>query len=141
MTNISLDISGKIDPRIVEVFGSVSKILIALNMPYIVVGATARDLVLHHGHGADIYRATDDVDFAIEVPDWNAFNFLKGFLIKQGFSETKEQHRLISPTSTFIDIIPFGEIEDKQATISWPPNGEVVMCTRAFTKPVIIQNG
>jgi len=41
-------------------------------MPYVVVGATARDLVLHYGHGAAIRRATQDVDFAIEVPDWPA---------------------------------------------------------------------
>ncbi|MFV1985522.1 MAG: hypothetical protein ACC657_18380 [Thiohalomonadales bacterium] len=47
MTNISLDISGKIDPRIVELFGLVGNVLAELKMPYIVVGATARDLVLH----------------------------------------------------------------------------------------------
>lgn len=132
MINISLDISGKIDPRIVAVFGSVSNVLTELKMPYVVVGASARDLVLHHGYGAEIQRATEDVDFAIQVPDWNAFNTLKNKLTQQGFSETKEQHRLKSPTGTLIDIIPFGEIEDKQATIAWPPTGEVIMCTLGF---------
>jgi len=132
MTNISLDISGKIDPRIVEVLGSVGKVLTELKMSYIVVGATARDLVLHYGHGADIQRATDDVDFAIEVPDWNAYNTVKNKLTAQGFSETKEQHRLISSTGTYIDIIPFGSIEEKQATIAWPPTGEVIMSTLGF---------
>ena len=132
MTNTSLDISGKIDPRIVEVFSSVSNVLTELNMPYIVVGATARDLVLHHGHGAEIRRATDDVDFAIEVPDWNAFNVLKNKLSEEGFKETKAQHRLISPTDTIVDIVPFGEIEHEQDAIAWPPKNDVVMNVLGF---------
>ena len=76
MMSTLLNISGKIDPRSSEVFDFVNSVLAELKMPYIVVGATARDLVLHHGHGARIQRATDDVDFAIEVPDWNAFDVL-----------------------------------------------------------------
>lgn len=132
MTNISLDISGKIDPRIVEVFASVSHVITELNMPYVVVGASARDLVLHHGHGAEIRRATDDVDFAMEVPNWNAFNVLKDKLIEQGFKETNAQHRLISATNTVVDIVPFGEIEDEQNDIAWPPKGDVIMNVLGF---------
>lgn len=132
MTNISLDISGKIDPRIVEVFGSVSQVITELKMPYVVVGASARDLVLHHGHGAEIRRATDDVDFAMEVPDWNAFNGLKDKLIEQGFIETRAPHRLISATDTVVDIVPFGAIENEQDTIAWPPKGDAIMNVLGF---------
>ena len=132
MTSTSLDISGKIDPRISEVFDSVNGVLTELKMPYIVVGATARDLVLHHGHGAEIRRATDDVDFGIEVPNWGAFDVLKNKLIEQGFKETRAQHRLISSTDTVVDIVPFGDIEDEQSSISWPPKGEVIMNVLGF---------
>lgn len=132
MTTISLDISGKIDPGTVEVFAAVSHVMTALKMPYIVVGAAARDLVLHHGHGAEIRRATEDIDFAMEVPDWNAFNVLKNKLIEQGFRETRAQHRLISLTDTVVDIVPFGDIENKQNTIVWPPTGEVIMNVAGF---------
>ena len=132
MTNTSLDISGKIDPRIVEVFSSVSNVLTDLNMPYIVVGATARDLVLHYGHGAEIRRATDDVDFAIEVPDWNAFNVFKSALSEERLKETRAQHRLVSPTNTVVDIFPFGEIEHERDLIAWPPKGDVVMNVLGF---------
>lgn len=132
MTNISLDISGKIDPRIVEVFASVSNVITELKMPYVVVGASARDLVLHHGHGAEIRRATDDVDFAMEVPDWNAFNVLKDKLIEQGFKETRAQHRLISANDTIVDIVPFGAIENEQDAIAWPPKGDVIMNVLGF---------
>jgi len=132
MMSTLLNISGKIDPRISEVFNSIDRILTELKMQYIVVGATARDLVLHHVHGARIQRATDDVDFAIEVSDWNAFEILKMKLIERGFRETKAQHRLISPANMVIDIVPFGDIEDKQSLIAWPPKGEVIMNVLGF---------
>jgi len=132
MTSTLLNISGKIDPKFSEVFESVNGVLSELNIPYIVVGATARDLVLHHGYGAKIQRATDDVDFAIEVPDWDAFNVLKNKLGEKGFKETRSQHRLLSPTETVVDIVPFGDVENEDASIAWPPKGEVVMNVLGF---------
>jgi len=134
MTSISLDISGKVEPHIVELLKTVSEVLAELEMPYVIVGAYARDLVLHYGHGADIQRATDDVDFAIEVPDWNAFNVLKDVLSEKGFSTTRRQHRLISSNDTVIDIVPFGAIEDEQANIAWPPSGEEKMNVLGFNE-------
>ena len=132
MTSTLLNISGKIDSKFCEVFYSVNSVLSELKIPYIVVGATARDLVLHHGYGARIQRATDDVDFAIEVPDWKSFNALKNKLCEQGFKQTKAQHRLLSPTKTVVDIVPFGDIENEDASIAWPPKGDVIMNVLGF---------
>jgi predicted nucleotidyltransferase len=80
MMNTSLDITGKIDARTVGFFRTVSQIMMSVGIPYVVVGATARDLVLHYVHGAALERATQDVDFAIEIPDWAAFDVLKNKL-------------------------------------------------------------
>lgn len=132
MTSISLDLSGKVETRIVNVLETVSHVFVELNMPYVVVGAHARDLVLHYGYGAEIQRATDDVDFAIEVPDWNAFNHIKEVLNNKGFRTTKQLHRLKSDNNTMIDIIPFGGIEDEQSNIAWPPGNDVVMKMPGF---------
>lgn len=132
MTSTLLNISGKVDPRICEVFDSVNSVLSELKIPYIVVGATARDLVLHHGHGAKIQRATDDVDFAIEVPDWSAFTIIKSTLCEKGFRETKAQHRLLSPAEMAVDIVPFGDVEDEEYSIAWPPKGEMIMNVLGF---------
>lgn len=132
MMSTLLNISGKIDPKFREVFDSVNRVLFELKIPYIVVGATARDLVLHHGHGAVIQRATDDVDFAIEVPDWKSFDVLKNKLCEEGFKQTKSQHRLLSPTETVVDIVPFGDVENEDASIAWPPKGEVIMNVLGF---------
>ncbi|MBL1276129.1 MAG: nucleotidyl transferase AbiEii/AbiGii toxin family protein [Ectothiorhodospiraceae bacterium] len=132
MTSTLLNIAGKIDLETVAVFEIVCRAISALDIPYVVVGATARDLVLHHGHGAKIQRATHDIDFAIEIPNWAAFNALRDRLCAEGFKTTHAQHRLISPLNTEVDIVPFGQVEDKQASIAWPPKGEIVMNVLGF---------
>jgi len=127
-----LNLSGKIDPQTITVFETVDRVLDELGTPYVIVGATARDLVLHHGYGAKLQRATQDVDFAIEVPDWPAFDALRNKLVEQGFRTTGAQHRLISTTDVVVDIVPFGQIEDEVSSISWPPEGEVIMNVLGF---------
>ena len=132
MMSTSLNIAGTIDPQTVAIFETVSNVIADLDIPYVVIGATARDLVLHYGHGTRIQRATHDVDFAIEVPGWAALEVLKERLCDQGFKTTEAQHRLISPTDTVVDIVPFGHVEDEQASIAWPPKGEVTMSVLGF---------
>lgn len=128
----SLNISGKIDPATVAIFEAVGGAARDLGMPYVVVGATARDLVLHYGYGVPLERMTRDVDFAIEVPDWAAFNVLKNKLEGQGFRADTAQHRLYSPANMMVDIVPFGQVEGEKAVIAWPPQGEFKMNVLGF---------
>lgn len=127
-----LNLSGEIDPQTVAIFETVGRILAELQVPYVVVGATARDLVMHLGHGAKLRSVTKDVDFAIEVPSWSAFNAVKDRLCEEGFSITNIQHRLLSPEKMEVDIVPFGQLEDGVASIAWPPKGDVVMSVLGF---------
>lgn len=64
-----LNISGKIDSATTELLRVVNEIAQKCGFEYLVVGATARDLVLHHGYGVRIERASADIDFAVEVGD------------------------------------------------------------------------
>lgn len=43
-----------------------------LGIPFFVLGAVARDLMTSHAHGIEVHRATEDVDFAVMVCDWEA---------------------------------------------------------------------
>jgi len=132
MKGISINISGKLDQPVVELFQELNTTAKKLNISIIVVGATARDMVLHHGYGAPIERATGDIDFGINVPDWHKFYLLKQKLLLLGFKETKLEHRIISPQGIQVDIVPFGRIEDENAQIAWPPSGEQVMNVLGF---------
>lgn len=132
MNSTSLNISNKINFQIVDLFSRISTVTESLNLPYVVVGASARDIIFHFVYGSKIVRATEDIDFGVQVPDWLAFNSLKENLVKKGFKETGSPHRLIFNNQTPIDIVPFGKIEDKNANISWPPAGEMLMNVLGF---------
>ncbi|OMH39407.1 nucleotidyl transferase AbiEii/AbiGii toxin family protein [Motiliproteus sp. MSK22-1] len=132
MNSTLLNISGKIDSSTIAIYDTVSTIANQLAIPFVVVGASARDLVLHYGYGASIQRATVDVDFGIQVPDWQAFMLLKEKLVDKGYKETRAQQRLISPENMPIDILPFGQLEDEEANIQWPPDGHSTMNVLGF---------
>lgn len=89
MTSTSLNIAGKVDTVTVEVLEFVEQIANGLNLPYVVIGATARDLVLHHHYGAKVQRATQDVDFAIQVQNWSVFEEMRQALLARGYKDTK----------------------------------------------------
>lgn len=146
MSNSLLNISGKLDSKTVALYKSVIDATNQLDIPFVVVGASARDIVLHYGHGADIQRATADIDFGIQIPDWSAFEALKESLLERGFTETRSQHRMISPDNIPLDIVPFGQVADNAENIEWPPNGDWVMNILGFqeaynrSERVCIQN-
>ncbi len=58
------------------------------NIDYLVVGANAWYLVLDHGFGLRILRATLDLDFAIDVGEWGAYQALKETLLLTGEEKT-----------------------------------------------------
>ncbi len=127
MTSTSLDIAGKIDPATAEVLELVEQIASGLELPYVVIGATARDLVLHNHYGAKIRTNTLDVDFAIQVPDWSAFKRLGQALLDRGYSATGRAHRFVGPSHAWLDILPFGGVDEAGAKIAWPPSGDIEM--------------
>lgn len=132
MTAPLLNISAKIDPALASLCAIVAECAAQLQIPYLIVGATARDMVLHYGYGAKIQRATADIDFALQVPSWDAFAALRKELIRNNFSETNTTHRLVGPNNWPIDIVPFGGVADEKANIQWPPSGDLVMNVLGF---------
>ena len=129
-----LDISGKLDSASVDVYRAVAEATEQQSIDYLVVGANARDLVLHHGYGLRIQRATLDLDFAIEVGEWGAYQALKEILIAGGFEETQQKQGLKSPDGLFVDIIPFGDLADDKGNIAWPPDHSHEMNVLGFAE-------
>lgn len=132
MTAPLLNISTKIEPSLANLCAIVADCATQLQIPYLVVGASARDMVLHHGYGAKVQRATADIDFALQVPSWDSFATLRKELIRNNFSEINTAHRSIGPNNWPIDIVPFGGIADENANIQWPPSGDFVMNVLGF---------
>jgi len=127
MSVISFDLSNKIDQRIVKIFYVLKKVADSLNIPFFVVGAFARDLILEYSYDIKSPRGTLDIDLGVEVAAWEHFEAFKDSLItKEKFSETDKKHRL-QLGNVFVDIIPFGRIADVNKKISWPPEHEIIM--------------
>lgn len=128
-----LDISGKIDELTISVFEAIVKEAVRLEIPFFVVGAAARDMILEHGYGVGIQRATQDIDIGINVSNWDQFERLSEQLIKfSGFSQAQEKHRLRFENKIPLDIVPFGSIEDENNQIRWPPDHDTVLNVMGF---------
>ncbi len=134
MTDTSLDISGKLDAEILEIIELLISVCAASDIEALLVGAVARDLHFLHVHGIPTGRATVDVDFAILVHSWDAFNEVIRELTRDGTytRDKKLGHRVHAPFFFFFDLLPFGEIEEPEGKISWPPDFDHVMSTTGF---------
>jgi len=139
MMNTSLNITNQIPEGLLELYQIIDKHATALGIQYLVVGATARDIVLVHGYNAKVERGTRDIDFGIQVQTWDQFNQLKTRLLEAGFDQHRDRiHQLKIIDSAGmpweIDIVPFGEITQNTNEIAWPPEQDVVMNVMGFTE-------
>lgn len=131
MPRLKID-SKNINPTQLKTYGAIKCVAVDQDVPFIIVGASARDLVMHHAYGAPIQRATMDIDLAVQVPDWADFERIRDSLIGKGYTKTDLPHRLQGPQGGPIDILPFGAVESDHSIIAWPPSGEVQMSVVGF---------
>jgi predicted nucleotidyltransferase len=133
MTNTLLDLSGKIDKVTVSALIRIHQILSSIGIPFFVVGATARDILLDVSHGIGSKRATVDIDIAAIIENWEQFKRLKDELIRTtDFSPTREIQRLLFRKSLPLDIVPFGGVAEKGDFIEWPPDRSFKMSVVGF---------
>ena len=133
MTQKLLDLSGKIKGPILEILETISNIAASLNIPFFVVGAAARDIILHYGYGVEIIRATEDIDLGVMVEDWDKFKQLQEAIIgSETFDQGKEPQRFFYKGKFSVDVVPFGQISKPKDTIKWPGFDGIEMSTLGF---------
>ena len=123
----------------VEIVREIEKVSKVLDLELLLVGAQAKVILLENIHGLNPGRATGDIDFAFAVESWDQFNQIKQSLIATGkFKELpKVKQRLIYQSGLIehgyvVDIIPFGEVQDDNNMIAWPPELDVVMSVSGY---------
>ena len=115
-----------------QVIAEVQQAADALGIQPLIVGAFARDLHLAYAHQIPVVRQTEDIDFALALDDWSAFEHLRTRLVDSGrFVQMTSAHRLRYGALP-IDLVPFGLVEQADRTIAWPPQGDVVMDVFGF---------
>jgi predicted nucleotidyltransferase len=131
MTTISFDFSHKAElSALAHIVRDLKAVAEPMGIPFFLMGAMARDLMLLYAHGIDTGRQTKDVDFSVMVGGWDAFSALRSELIESAtFSERQGAagHRLRHTESGLpLDMLPFGRIETADRKISWPPEHSTV---------------
>ena len=84
-----------------------------------VIGAAARDILIRQVVGSPPERATADIDVAVAVSSWEEVDKLTHDMRPAG---TVHKFHV---QGTEVDIIPFGEIESDQRTITWSNDYEM----------------
>ena len=144
MSNISnplqLRADRLLDPERYATLAALDGVLKSLQCPYMLVGATARDILLYNVFGQPVFRATQDVDIGISIDSWERFDTVKSaFLRAPDFlPSTAQPYRVLHKThaaayATPVDILPFGEIATEMEAFRWPPpDTDLVMNVAAF---------
>lgn len=103
---------------------------------FYIIGATARDIILSGIHKQASSRRTADLDIAIAIKDWDKFNQISEELCKmEGFTKDSKLTQRFNFQKVYdIDIVPFGEIAQKDNTIYWPPEEQFAMSVAGYTE-------
>jgi predicted nucleotidyltransferase len=128
MTASSLDLSARADlDWLADLIGDAQQAVPSVE--WLIVGALARDLHLSYAHGIRIDRVTTDTDLALAITDWPEFAGVRGALLRSGnfLADPRVEHRLIHRNQRALDVVPFGDIEDRSGVIAWPPSGSMTM--------------
>ncbi len=122
-----MDLSGNDELRwLSAVLSDVSEA--AHGVDFLVVGAIARDLLLHYGYGVPITRATTDIDLGVAVAGWQEFGQLRDALLNSvNFEAGRPQnHRFVHRSGPPLDLVPYGGVEREDGTIVWPEDQAVM---------------
>lgn len=129
-----LDLSDKIDAFTLEVIKLISNTAIQLNVDILIIGATARDIILEKEYGIRAGRATNDIDFSVRVGSWDDYKKLIKELLNSGFKRSDVLHRFSYKDIPNIDVIPFGKISVNDSTINWPDDAAKEMTVLGFNE-------
>ncbi len=147
MKKNSIDLSDRLDPEFFELAEIITHVTGTLSIPFFLIGAKCRDLILEYLHDIDTIRATGDVDFAVCISNWSHFEELKkALLATEAFNKTRLFQRLNFKSSLLVDLVPFGPVSGRNKKYSWPSKPGTTMSTIGFEEayensiPVIIRS-
>ena len=95
------------NPLLIELLSVVNECFKEVGQDFFVIGATARDILIRQLVGISSGRKTRDLDLAIAIPNWKAFDDITQTLLSHGV--TKED-----------------------GYIYWPPEEDIAMSVKGF---------
>jgi len=122
-------------PLLKPIFKALSEFFGKKGIHFYVIGATARDIIMHL-HNEKSGRATHDLDIAIAVDNWDRYKEIEeGILSLDGFTkDSHQQQRFLYLEKFELDLVPFGEVMKQDDKIFWPPDESVAMSVLGFSE-------
>lgn len=117
-----------------DVIVKISELFAEVNIPSVVVGASARDIFCEIYGLPKAIRKTTDVDFGIFVKSWDELRKVEDHLknhknvVKKGEKDNKVRYHY---DGIPFDIVPFGGVEEGHQ-VSWPPFYDTIMTVLGY---------
>lgn len=116
-----IDLSASTDPDLVvaaQVLAVLDACAQAAGAQYMVVGATARDILALALLDRRPGRATRDVDIAVGVADWQAYERLTAGLAPRGAAHAFSVQ--VFGVAVEVDVVPYGGVEETDRSVVFP---------------------
>ena len=134
-----LRLTRPVDGMTLAIIRAIHAAAAALGLRALLVGATARIILVENVFGLPSGRATRDVDFAFAMETWEQFEALRQRLIGQHEfkADARVSHTLRyqpqgAPHAIPVDLVPFGALGGASEEIRWPPEMAFVMNVAGF---------
>lgn len=120
------------NPLLVELLRKLTDSFSKMDREFYVIGATARDIIMQQLLNTESKRRTRDLDIAIAIPDWGAFEQVKQSLIADGFEKSRDMQQRFYYGEYELDVVPYGVVAKEDDNIYWPPEEVVAMSVTGF---------
>lgn len=129
-----MSLNARVDEGFLESLHQFAEAARRAEVDWLIVGATARQLLLEGVYNWPEARATEDTDFAVWVEDWAHFDRLCRACTDSRHFEplAKPPKRFRAVGGRYFDLLPYGGLEESGNKVLWPPHGDFLMTVRGF---------
>lgn len=120
------------NPLLIELLRKLTDSFGRMDREFYVIGATARDIIVQQLLDTASTRKTKDLDIAIAIPNWDAFEQIKDGLVADGFDKSNDMYQRFYYGAYELDIVPYGVVAKEDDNIYWPPEEVVAMSVKGF---------
>jgi len=99
------------NPLLIELLSVVNECFKEVGQDFFVIGATARDILIRQLVGISSGRKTRDLDLAIAIPNWKAFDDITQTLLSHGFTKEVFKGIALSINALFSNTAALPKIE------------------------------
>ena len=122
------------NPLLIELLKKLVDCFEEIGLPFYVIGATARDIVMRQLIDTASQRRTKDLDIAIAIPDWEKFEEVSKTLIAAGLGKSQKQRQGFYMGNYDLDVVPYGGVAKEDDNIYWPPEEDIAMSVKGFNE-------